>query len=73
MEKNISHLVVAACMASMLTGCGIYTKYRQPETNTDGLFGALPEEVDTTSSLADLKWEEPVSYTHLTLPTIRLV
>ena len=58
MEKNISHLVVAACMASMLTGCGIYTKYRQPETNTDGLFGALPEEVDTTSSLADLKWEE---------------
>lgn len=45
-------------MASMLTGCGIYTKYRQPETNTDGLFGALPEEVDTTSSLADLKWEE---------------
>ena len=32
MEKNISHLVVAACMASMLTGCGIYTKYRQPET-----------------------------------------
>ena len=55
MEKNISHLVVAACMASMLTGCGIYTKYRQPETNTDGLFGALPEEVDTTSSLADLK------------------
>ena len=58
MEKNISHIVVAACMASMLTGCGIYTKYRQPETNTDGLFGALPEEVDTTSSLADLKWEE---------------
>lgn len=58
MEKNISHLVVAACMASMLTGCGIYTKYRQPETNTDGLFGAFPEEVDTTSSLADLKWEE---------------
>ena len=36
----------------------MYTKYRQPETNTDGLFGALPEEVDTTSSLADLKWEE---------------
>lgn len=58
MEKNISHIVVAACMASMLTGCGIYTKYRQPETNTDGLFGALPEEVDITSSLADLKWEE---------------
>lgn len=58
MEKNISHIVVAACIASMLTGCGIYTKYRQPETNTDGLFGALPEEVDTTSSLADLKWEE---------------
>ena len=58
MEKNISHIVVAACMASMLTGCGIYTKYRQPETNTDGLFGALPEEVDTTSSLGDLKWEE---------------
>ena len=58
MEKNISHIVVAACMANMLTGCGIYTKYRQPETNTDGLFGALPEEVDTTSSLADLKWEE---------------
>ena len=52
MEKNISHIVVAACMASMLTGCGIYTKYRQPEMNTDGLFGALPEEVDTTSSLA---------------------
>lgn len=45
-------------MVSMLTGCGIYTKYRQPEMNTDGLFGALPEEVDTTSSLADLKWEE---------------
>ena len=22
MEKNISHIVVAACMASMLTGCG---------------------------------------------------
>ena len=58
MEKNISHIVVAACMVSMLTGCGIYTKYRQPEMNTDGLFGALPEEVDTTSSLADLKWEE---------------
>lgn len=58
MEKNISHIVVAACMVSMLTGCGIYTKYRQPETNTDGLFGALPEEVDTTSSLADLKCEE---------------
>lgn len=56
MQKNISHLGMLVCLGSMLTGCGIYTKYQQPEVQTDGLFGTLPEEVDTTSSLGDLKW-----------------
>ena len=58
MQKNISHLGMFVCLGSMLTGCGIYTKYQQPEVQTDGLFGTLPEEVDTTSSLGDLKWQE---------------
>lgn len=58
MQKNISHLGMLVCLGSMLTGCGIYTKYQQPEVQTDGLFGTLPEEVDTTSSLGDLKWQE---------------
>lgn len=50
MQKNISHLGMLVCLGSMLTGCGIYTKYQQPEVQTDGLFGTLPEEVDITSS-----------------------
>ena len=58
MQKNISHLGMFVCLGSMLTGCGIYTKYQQPEVQTDGLFGTLPEEVDTISSLGDLKWQE---------------
>ena len=38
MQKNISHLGMFVCLGSMLTGCGIYTKYQQPEVQTDGLF-----------------------------------
>lgn len=35
MQKNISHLGMLVCLGSMLTGCGIYTKYQQPEVQTE--------------------------------------
>ena len=66
-RPNITHAVGYGCQQRQICSPSDYrsghgkrraARYRQPETNTDGLFGALPEEVDTTSSLADLKWEE---------------
>lgn len=57
MRKNIIN-TGAILLTFSLCGCGIYNKYQRPEVETDGLFGEMTENVDTLSSLADLKWQE---------------
>lgn len=53
MKKIISLLVVPALMSS----CGIYTSYKQPEVETDGLF-RHSEVMEDTTSLGNLHWRE---------------
>ena len=57
MRKNTINIGVILLVLS-LCSCGIYNKYQRPEVEVDGLFGEMTEEVDTLSSLADLKWNE---------------
>ena len=57
MRKNTINIGVILLVLS-LCSCGIYNKYQRPEVEVDGLFGEMTEDVDTLSSLADLKWNE---------------
>ncbi len=55
MKKIILLISAALCMGS----CGIYKPYRQPEIETERLFGEDYEIVETDSlSLGDVRWEE---------------
>lgn len=53
MKRIISILILPALMSS----CGIYTSYKQPEVQTDGLFRDAVATEDTTS-LGNLNWRE---------------
>ena len=41
----------------MLTGCGTYSRYHRADLPTEGLYGDIPENVDTTT-LASISWRE---------------
>lgn len=58
MQKRTNYILTLAVALPLLSSCGIYNKYRRPEVKTDLLFGEMSAEIDTTSSLADLKWHE---------------
>ena len=53
----------ALCAAIFLSGCGIYGKYKQPETSVDGLYrdtvaNAATLAADDTTNMGNLAWEE---------------
>lgn len=58
MQKKANYILMSIAAALLFSGCGIYNKYRRPEVKTDNLFGEMPVETDTCSSIADLKWHE---------------
>ena len=58
MQKKANYILMSIAAVLLFSGCGIYNKYRRPEVKTDNLFGEMPVETDTCSSIADLKWHE---------------
>lgn len=58
MQKKANYILMSIAAVLLFSGCGIYNKYRLPEVKTDNLFGEMPVETDTCSSIADLKWHE---------------
>lgn len=51
MKKIVSTLI----LATLMSGCGIYSKYERPQVETDGLYRDSTVTADT-SSLASLPW-----------------
>ena len=79
MKTAIKAAIVLGIAASM-SSCHIYKKYETPTSTplTKEYAEALQQPVDSTA-FGNLAWQDvftdpvPVSYTHLTLPTILLV
>lgn len=52
-------LILSVLVVSILSGCGVYTKYERPNgLPTDSLYGSIPVQQADTSSLATLSWRK---------------
>lgn len=50
---------------TFLTGCGLYKPYHRPDVETEGLFGDTYQIADTTSTIADISWQNIFTDPHL--------
>ncbi len=57
--KRLTYIVVAAAIASSLSGCGIYSNYHRAEDNdiVDNLYNYIEASNDTTN-IASIEWRE---------------
>ena len=70
MKKQILYML---CATALLSSCHIYKSYDRPEDiTTSGLYRDPVADNDTLVS-DTANFGNPVSYTHLTLPTKRIV
>jgi len=53
----MNKIILSILSTLMLTGCGTYSRYHRADLPTEGLYGDIPENVDTTT-LASISWRE---------------
>ena len=53
----MNKIILSILSTLMLTGCGTYSRYHRADLSTEGLYGDIPENVDTTT-LASISWRE---------------
>ena len=53
----MNKIILSILSTLMLTGCGTYSRYHRADLPTEGLYGDIPENVDTTT-LAFISWRE---------------
>lgn len=57
MNSKIKFLILNVSFLTLMSSCGIYTKYSRPEMRTENVFGEDVVATDTTT-IADLNWSE---------------
>ena len=63
----MNKIILSILSTLMLTGCGTYSRYHRADLPTEGLYGDIPENVDTTT-LASISWRE--MFTDRELPSL---